>query len=198
MAQRFPYNKPAVRAGAKTVVDAGSVPYSFTVHPAIATHYTVMVFHSATAAHPSAWSVRRTVYVVPGGTTNAPQKCKRPTCHEVFRMRTVLPPSALRKEDAKHVYVYFGIHRSSKAGSKAPSFPTTLKLDKTATVSKATRLSATTFRKVVKFSFWVGNDGYAWVWTACTKDSEGQDGIGLPGQHSCGNSQIGARLRYLG
>jgi hypothetical protein len=197
MAQRFPYNKPAVRAGSKPVTTDGTVSYSFTVHPTIATHYTVMLFHSPTAAHATAWSARKTVYFQPGGSASAPQKCKRPTCHEVFRIRTVLPASLVRKEMTKHWYFYFAVHRTTVPG-KIPSYPTILKLDTKATVSKATRLSGTTYRNVIRFSFWIGNEGYAPNWGACTKDSEGKDGVGLPGHHGCGNRQVSTKWHYIG
>jgi hypothetical protein len=197
MAQRFPYNKPAVRAGSKAVTADGKLSYTFTVHPTIATHYTVMLFHSPTAAHATAWSVRKTVYFLPGGSVIPPSKCKRPTCHEVIRIRTLLPASLVREEMPKHWYFYFGIHRTTVPG-KIPSAPKTMKLDTKATTPKATRLSASTYRNVIKFSFWVGNEGYYWIWQSCTKDSEAKDGVGLPGHHACGNKQISAKVGYLG
>ena len=54
------------------------------------------------------------------------------------------------------------------------------------------------FRFTVKFTFTVGNDGYAWVWNECSKDALTKDGIGLPGTHSCGANKVAASTLYLG
>lgn len=50
--------------------------------------------------------------------------------------------------------------------------PTTLTVNGgKASVSKATRLSATQHKFTIKFTFTVGNDGYAWLWNECSKDA---------------------------
>jgi hypothetical protein len=50
----------------------------------------------------------------------------------------------------------------------------------------------------IKFTFTVGNDDYEWLWNECSKDAVTKDGIGLPGTHSCGASQVSASTLYLG
>ena len=85
----------------------------------------------------------------------------------------------------------------SKSGT--PKAPTTLTRNGgKASVSRSTRLSATEYRFTIKFTFAVGNDGYAWVWNECSKDAVTKDGLGLPGTHSWGVSQISASTLYLG
>ena len=44
----------------------------------------------------------------------------------------------------------------------------------------------------------VGNDAYAWNWNTCSKDTEAEDGIGLPGNHGCGSKSVPASAVYLG
>jgi hypothetical protein len=81
-------------------------------------------------------SSRKPVYLTTGGSTNAPQRCKRPVCHETFHLRIVAPAAAVAREEAKHWYVYFADHLTTTPG-KVPAPPTVLKLDTKATVSKA-------------------------------------------------------------
>jgi hypothetical protein len=50
----------------------------------------------------------------------------------------------------------------------------------------------------ISYRFYVGNDGYYWWWTACTKDTEAIDGLGLPGSHSCGVQRVSSTVSYLG
>lgn len=42
------------------------------------------------------------------------------------------------------------------------------------------------------------SDGYAWNWNTCSKDTEAEDGIGLPGNHGCGSKSVPASAVYLG
>lgn len=197
LAQPFPYKKPATRVQVQSLTATGTDRYSFTVTPQLTTRYTVMLFASATATGPIAWSGRKPVYLTTGGSTNAPQRCKRPVCHETFHLRIVAPAATVAREEAKHWYVYFADRLTTTPG-KVPAPPTVLKLDTRATVSKAKKVSADTFRLTLSFSFRIGNDGYSWNWTACTKDVEAKDGLGLPGHHSCGNKQVSTKLTYLG
>ena len=111
-------------------------------------------------------------------------------------MTTTVPSSALSTELAKRVYAYFALSLS-KTGAPRP--PTTLTRNGgKASVSRATRLSATRYKFTIKFTFTVGNDGYDWLWNGCSKDAVTKDGIGLPGTHSCGATKIPASIPYLG
>jgi hypothetical protein len=65
-------------------------------------------------------------------------------------------------------------------------------------VSKPRRVSAGEYRYTVTFSFRIGNDGYSFGWATCTRDTEPQDGFGLPGHHGCGDKRVLETSRYQG
>ena len=52
--------------------------------------------------------------------------------------------------------------------------------------------------RLITFSFRIGNDAYDWDWDACSKDTEAEDGIGLPGHHGCGDERILDSAPYVG
>jgi hypothetical protein len=194
-AQPFPYKKAATAVAAVTL-KASKASYSFTVSPSLATHYWVKLFKSKTATAPVAASSLQNVYVALVNVATGIKTCGRPTCNETITLTTKVPSSALSTELAKRVYAYFALNLS-KSGT--PKLPTTLTVNGgKARVSKATRLSATQYKFTVKFTFTVGNDGYAWLWNECSKDAVTKDGIGLPGTHGCGASKISASTLYLG
>ena len=194
-AQPFPYKKAAT-AVATVTLEASKASYSFTVSPSLATHYRVELFQSKTATAPVAASGLQNVYVALANVATGFKACGRPTCHETITLTTKVPSSALSTELAKRVYAYFALSLSK---SGAPKLPTTLTRNGgKASVSKATRLSATQYKFTIKFTFTVGNDGYAWLMSECSKDAVTKDGIGLPGTHSCGASKISASTIYLG
>ena len=62
----------------------------------------------------------------------------------------------------------------------------------------ARRISATEFEQTLTFAFTIGNDGAAWNWNGCTKDTVSADGLGLPGSHGCGAHRVLATASYLG
>jgi type V secretory pathway adhesin AidA len=194
-AQPFPYKKAAT-AVATVTLKASKASYSFTVSPSLATHYRVELFKSKTATAPVAESGVQNVYVTLANVVTGLKTCGRPTCHETITLTTKTPSSALSTELAKRVYAYFGLSLSK---SGVPKSPTTLTRNGgKASISKATRVSATQYKFTIKFTFTVGNDGYEWLWDECSKDAVTKDGIGLPGTHSCGASKIPASTLYLG
>jgi hypothetical protein len=194
-AQPFPYNKAATAVAAVTV-NAGKAPYSFTVSPSLATRYWVKLFKSKTATAPVASSSQQNVYVTLDNVVTGLKVCGRPTCTETITATTRVPASALGTEMAKQVYAYFGLSLSTSGTPKPPV--TLVRNGGMASISKPVRLSATQYRFTIKFSFTVGNDGFAWFWNACSKDAVTKDGIGLPGTHSCGASAVPASTLYLG
>ena len=194
-AQVFPYSKPAVEVSSVTLAQAGTDPYTFTVTPAIATRYQVELLASTTSTTALASSTEKTVYMTIGGSENGYQACKRPICHQKFRLRVFVPASARKTEAAKHLYVYLGLKLDP---TKAPPTPKWLKLDHKAKTTAARRISATEYEETYSFSFWIGNDGYAWNWAVCWKDTYGKDGLGLTGHHGCGNKRVRASSIYLG
>jgi len=194
-AQPFPYKKAAT-AVAGITLKASKASYSFTVAPSLATHYRVKLFASKTATAPVAVSSLQNVYVDLANVATGIKTCGRPTCNETITLTTKVASSALSTELAKQVHAYFGLSLSKTGTPKAPTI-LTLNGGK-ARASKSTRLSATSFKSTVKFTFTVGNDGFIWLWNECSKDAVTKDGIGLPGTHSCGASKISASTLYLG
>jgi hypothetical protein len=69
-------------------------------------------------------------------------------------------------------------------------------MDPKAKTSAPRLVSATEYKLTYSFSFRIGNDGYAWNWSACWKDTYSKDGLGLPGHHGCGNKRVRANAIY--
>jgi len=194
-AQPFPYKKaPVAIAPPISLTTSASQPYSFKVTPTIATRYQVKISGTDVAK-----SAVQTVYVAAGfllGPFRACTQRDRPICHEKVILYTVVSASAYRALSKKHWYFYFGLKLAARG---VPGLPKYLYLDPRATITKARRISATKFENTISWSFRVNNDGYHWAWTACTKDSESQDGYGLPGRHDCGYRRLTTRkIGYLG
>ena len=136
------------------------------------------------------------MYVTLANITAGLKNCGRPTCTEMITLTTKVPASALSTELGKKLYAYSGLSLS-KSGTPKPSATLTLN-GQMARIGRSVRLSATQYRTTIKFTFTVGNDGYAWLFSACSKDAVTTDGIGLPGTHGCGASLISASTLYLG
>jgi serine/threonine protein kinase len=197
-AQQFPFRRPPVLVGGSAILRParGAARYTFRVTPALATRYLIEVFANSTATSPVATSPDRTVYVTLSATYGNGQACGRPLCHESFPIRVFAPAATLRTEIAKHWYAYFAINL---APVKEPGRPSVLLLGAgDAHVSAAQRVSATEFKLTITYSFTIGNDAYNWNWSACRKDSETTDGMGLPGHHGCGDRSVSATASYLG
>ena len=196
-AQPFPYNHAPAQADSVILHPAGSTAsYQFQVTPTLATRYQVKLFASSTASAPLGTSSLATIYVTTGGNTGNSTNCGRPVCHESIQTINYVPPSALQAEMAKPWYPYFGINLST---GKVPPTPKWLMLDAgSGHVTASHRISANEFSETVTFSFQIGNDAYSWDWTTCAKDTEAQDGIGLPGHNGCGDGRVLDSARYLG
>jgi len=193
-AQPFKSKSAPVSGETTTLTGAASQTYSFTATPSVATKYTVKVFPSSTSTTAVATSAAKIVYVVTNYTFTDKFKCPRPSCHETIHLTTEVPASARRAEAAKKLYFYLGLKLSATG---IPGYPKTLELTK-ATISKATKVSATAFKRTITFSFRIGDDGARWKFAWCSKDTESKDGVGLPGRHGCGDKKISAKIRYLG
>lgn len=176
-AQQWPFNKAPVKVGSTTLT-AATTTYSFTVKPALYTKYAVRVFADSTSTTPLGTSVVQNLYILPNGSVNNAQPCARPVCHETFRAYSNVPPSTLNTEMAKHVYPYFGIFLSPTQEPPPPNF---LYLNAGhASVAPVRKINSFTFLRTISYSFTIGNNGYFWLWTACTKDTVYADGLGLP------------------
>jgi len=196
-AQRFPYNQPPVQVGSVILhPTGGTASYDFPVTPTLATRYRVKLFRSSAGTTPLGTSAMATVYVARGGSATDSQKCGRPVCHETFQETDYVPSSALQTELAKPWYLYFGMNLSPV---KEPAPPQWLVLGAgSGRVTATHRISANEFSVTITFSFQVGNNGYRWDWFACVKDSQEEDGIGLPGDHGCGAARIPDQFDYVG
>jgi len=196
-AQQFPFSSAPVQAGSVIVRPAGGTAgYQFQVTPTLATRYRVELFQSSTASAPLATSPVATVYVSLGGTSGNGTTCGRPVCHQSILTTNYVPPSALQTEMSKPWYAYFGVNLST---GKEPPPPQWLTLGAgSIQVTAPHRVSADEFTQTVTFSFRIGNDAYYWDWNSCIKDTEQEDGIGLPGHHGCGDPRVLDSAAYLG
>ncbi|HEY2507756.1 MAG TPA: hypothetical protein VGI58_14670 [Streptosporangiaceae bacterium] len=196
-ARPFPFKRPAARvAGQAITLQGPSAAHSFVVRPAVATRYTVRVLRGGQVIGGSA---ARTVYVIARDAVVGSMSCAapgRPVCTVSFRVRVFVPASAYKLESGKAWYVYTGLRTSP---TTEPPAPTSLTLNSGATVGKPLRISATVFRRQIQVSFPVGNDGFSFKINYCARDTEGRDGVGLPGKHGCGTLKtIAAGREYLG
>jgi hypothetical protein len=175
-----------------TTASSSGNSYSFTVRPGLATSYEVQVTDAGAII---GTSPAKAVYVVPPASLTGKTGCSRPVCHITLKVSVKVPISAYATETAKHLYLYSRLFLA-KRGEPAP--PKLLELSSTATASKPAKLHTYEFTVTIRFAFRIGEDGYRWSINFCTKDSEAKDGVGLPGQHGCGNKWISADPAYLG
>jgi hypothetical protein len=198
-AQPFPYKaKPAQVAGQSKTLPTSTTPvqYAFKAVPTVATKYTVKVLSSSTTSSTVvAASPTKPVYVVTNQTPTGLSTCGRPVCHETLKVYSHLAKSAYKAESRKKWYFYFGLRL---APTIEPPPPRVLYLDRSATVSKARRISSTEFERTIRFSFRIGNHAYYYLVDFCSKDTEAKDGMNLPGSHSCGVKKIRSTIGYLG
>jgi hypothetical protein len=170
----------------------GTATYTFPVRPAVATSYEVAV--SPTAASAALTSGPQTVYVIPDVTV-AGLKCARPSCSGQLVITAQFPPSAFGTESPKKLNVYQGFR---EAADRTPAEPDALSLAGPAqTVARdATKF---TVQYTYRYGFNIGRaNGYQWKINYCTQDTETRDGIGLPGDHGCGNKKVSTDAPYLG
>jgi hypothetical protein len=193
--QAFPFkSKPAPSGKTVALTGTASQSYRFTEKPTVATRYTVRVLPSSSSSSAVATSAAKTVYVVTNKGLHSHFKCSPSVCHETARITIKLPASAYKTEASKKVYFYLGVKLSATG---TPGKVTSLKLT-TATISKASKVSATEFEHTISFSVRVNGEAAAWEFAWCTKDTEAKDGINLPGHHGCGDKKINAKIIYLG
>lgn len=162
---------------------SGSAPYSFSVKPSLATSYQVQVTGADNAT-----SSAVTVYVTEGGKGAISSRCSAGHCTTTWRVFTILPAAAYKFEAGKKWYPYMTI-------SKSP--PRYLHLTKSASVSKAHRVNPNEYEVTLTFHYSAPSPKYLWA-SACTKDTESKDGLGLPVHEGCGNPRVSSRSTYLG
>jgi hypothetical protein len=165
---------------------AGVAPYSFNVTPSLATRYKVQLTGTST------FSGVKTVYVSAGGrSAGGTFKCSSTTkCKFSFRLYTYMPASALKHEIRKHWYQYLAVGY--------PRLPKDYTLSKTATVSKARKINSGEYLQTFTYYFTLRHGSANPAFQACVKDTESEDGMGLPGHHDCGNKHVSRSAIYLG
>ena len=198
-AQQFPFDSLPSEVSSQTLSPPGSATtadYAFTVTPSLETRYTVKVFGSAKSTNVLATSQVSTVYVTGWTFSSQDVRCERPVCHEHFTIKVQVPPEAIDSEIAKAWYPYFGIRLGP---DKAPPAPKVQVLNAAgASVSSSHKISADTYQLTIDFSFTIGNKAYSWNWSACSRDTVDQNGLGVPGHHGCGDARIRTSLKYAG
>jgi hypothetical protein len=187
-AQQFPYRNAPTRVGSVILHPAGATArYEFQVTPTLATRYRVELFRNSTASTPLGTSGVATIYVTLYKVVSSPA-CGRPVCHQSIQVTYPVPPSALQTEMSKPEYLYFGINLG---GISLPPVPHWLVLGAgNGHVTPSRRVSPGELSYTVTLSFQIGNDSYDLLWRTCTKSTEAEDGIGLPGHHGCGDERI--------
>jgi hypothetical protein len=190
-ARRFPFTSVGVVGSG--VMTGPTASYSFTVTPTLATRYVVELFHGSTLL---AHSATIAVYVSNQMTATPATACSRPVCRQTIHVTEIVPASTLKTEISKQWFFYFGLNLSATGTPPPPRFLTLT--NRGVTITKPVALSSRRFTRTLIWEFRIGNDGYSFIWTTCSKDTEATDGLGLPGHHGCGASVISATTEYLG
>jgi hypothetical protein len=183
---RFPFSSGFSQIRSTTTGQNGD--YLFVFKPRLATRVRVHL-----ASDPSVKSGTPTAYVIPDYTNRTckittpsgkTRTCAKPghgdlTIHLGYHL--TFPASAYDAESAKQVYVYYG----QRNGGASP--PGTLKLRKTVGQK---RLGNN--RTSVSVSYFVHAPQTAWSYhlSTCIKFTEAADGVGLPGNHHCGDQTV--------
>jgi hypothetical protein len=171
---------------------SGRSRYSFRVSPDLATRYVVEVKAGdrrpgvLTRSRPSMIYVAAEPVYLPSTRTS----CSRPTCHETFSVTVSYPGTVARLELAKAWHTYLGVDLLPLA---SPPPPRLLTLRQHWKVSAHRRIGPQTYETTFALSFGVARDGYDWLAGVCTRSTEGRDGFGLPGRHSCGAERVPAQ-----
>jgi hypothetical protein len=196
-AQQFPFKNALTAVRSVIVRPAGGVGrFAFQVTPALATRYRVELFRSGTSPEPFALSDVKIIYVALYLGLPSAQSCSGPVCYDSVEADFVAPPSALRTEMSKTVYVYSSLNLAKTKNAPVPKW-LSLGADHSL-VAGTEQVSADEFRVTVTFSFTPGSDHYDFGWNICLKDAVAEDGIGLPGHHGCGDPRVPYSASYLG
>ena len=173
----FPYSSGFSVLAQSTTVAGGA--YSFKTNPVLATRYRVVL-----VAEPTSVSPTITVYLTPPFINATRGRCPSAArCRRHFAADIVYPPGVAQKEIGKRAYFYFGIRYGS---GRIP--PKRLRL-----VGKGRQhlIGGTSYQMGFTITFATpAARGYRYQWTVCLRDTEAQDGLGLPGHHHCGDRYL--------
>lgn len=174
-ASAFPFTSGFATLGQTQTGSGGS--YSFTAKPTVATRYRV-----ALVSAPTSPSSTITVYVGLSWSGHTRGRCAAgaSSCSLSFSGKVVYPAAVAKSEGAKIAYYYFAVRYGSQTTP-----PSAVRLVKTGAQSHVGH------RYEMGFSVTFATvKAYRYEWEICTKDTEAQDGIGLPGHHHCGDRSI--------
>jgi hypothetical protein len=206
----FPFKtSQAVFAGSRRI-SASSQRVTFSVTPSLETQYFIGVYASSSAEKALNLSAIKNVYVTTAPMVNfgyAAQSgcttfgcahstaCSRPECYVNYLVRVYVPASAIRLESGKHLNLYFAINLSPSGN---PATPKTLYLATRVSVTQTKLIGPDEYEQTIPTRFYVGNKGYNFKYTVCTRDTLSVDGLGLPGHHGCGDATVQLSQTYLG
>jgi hypothetical protein len=195
-ASQFPFSGTPSTVGSDRLTPAGGkASYSFKVSPALATRYQVKLFASSSASTPIGTSAVSTIYVIPESSLTGSGCDVAPTCTLRVTYTFYMPPSVLASEMAKRVYSYFAV-TYGPAGT-SPAAPKSMTLNAgNAVVGAPVRVSADSFTVTQAVSFAFNNGAATPRFTICQRDTEAQDGLGLPGSRGCGSPSVPGNQEY--
>ncbi len=191
-AQQFPFTSAPAVAGSVPLNPSGSTAtYSFQATPSLATRYQVKLFSSAAATTPVAESAVTTIYVVATFVQNFTPTCTGgSTCQETITETIYQPASTLPTEMPKHWYVYSGFSTTSEEN------PPVVQLVPGAVVTAARQVGPNSYTRTITYSY-PASGGASPYSLICFKDTEAQDGTGLPNASGCGDPSV-STTAYLG
>jgi hypothetical protein len=166
-----------------TTITSGktSGDYSFVVGPSHATRYRVLIANGPTSSVVTVYVLEKRLSL----SCNLCHNTNTPGAHTlIIKGSFRRPPGPAGNKGP--VYLYYALNPSSTT-------PTILNL-----VANAPRhFVGNTFSFTVSYTVNFPNSTFRFGEAVCWKESEGANGVGLPGRHSCGNATVD-RLRYLG
>ena len=170
--QEWPFKSPYATVGTVKATTSGN--YTFTVTPTHATHFRVVVGTQDSGVV--------TLYVdeaVVNSTCNLCNTKNKLGAHTlVVTQKQVAPPGKLAVTGP--VYFYYGQTDGSN------TLPTTLSRVKTVSLHK----SGSTLSFTVSYGVTFPKTAFEFAYATCYKNAESKDGLGLPGNHHCGDKSV--------
>jgi hypothetical protein len=160
--------------------------YSFSVHPTVATRYTVTKTGPGAASHVAT----PTIYVAPTAHFGRGSRCRtRPTCRMTWGFTYQIPTRVSVSETAKpwHLYLRVNVGSTGLVGR--------WHRDSGATYREA-KIGAGRYRVKMAFTVHVGSGTYAFEYAVCRKQTESRNGFDFPGHDPCGRTTVSAN--YFG
>jgi hypothetical protein len=156
--------------------------YSFSVHPTVATRYTVTKTGPGAAGH----VVTPTIYVAPTAQFGRGSRCRtKPTCRMTWNFTYRIPTRVSVSETAKPWHLYLRVNVGS-TGLVGPWHRDT------GATYREIKIGAGHYRVRMAFTVRVGSGTYAFEWAVCRKQTESRNGFDFPGNDPCGRTTVPA------